>query len=53
VAATTAFPEETEVLFAQGVRIAFNHYERAGESFAQRSWEALRAADRPAAGAGG
>jgi predicted Kef-type K+ transport protein len=44
VAATTAFPEEAEVLEAQGVRLAFNHYERAGESFAERSWEALRAA---------
>jgi predicted Kef-type K+ transport protein len=48
VAATTAFPEEAGILEAAGVRVAFNHYDRAGESFAERSWDALRAADRPA-----
>jgi predicted Kef-type K+ transport protein len=50
VAATTAFPEEAEALEAHGVRIAFNHYDRAGESFAQRSWEALRAPAAPSQG---
>jgi predicted Kef-type K+ transport protein len=43
VTATTAFPEEASALAAHGVRLSFDHYERAGESFAQRSWEALQA----------
>ena len=42
VAATTAFPEEEAALKAVGVGLTFNHYDRAGESFARRSWERLR-----------
>lgn len=42
VAATTAFPEEATALEEAGVGLTFNHFDRAGESFARRSWEQLR-----------
>jgi hypothetical protein len=41
VSATTAYPEETTAIIADGADVAFNYYDEVGVGFAEHVWETL------------